>query len=175
MHLRYYLVLFRGEHPIKEASMPQLVTFSSVEKLEELKTYVNDLFAKEQYAEITQAIGMHSILIDPEHTISDQDHLYRMVLNLLKKRIMNEHGTLYSSWLLAFPSLLVRVVQENIAVADAAAHSALASRHAAFGPFTSLDEFYLWALDDRRLSLDQIVAFVKKTLELQIAGTSSSA
>jgi hypothetical protein len=146
--------------------MPQLVTVSSVEKLEELRTYINDLFARDRFAEIAQAIGMHSILIDPEHMVSDQDSLYHMVLNLLKKRIVSEHGSLYSSWLIVFPSLLARLVQENTIVTDEAAQSALASRHAAFGPFSSLDEFYFWALDDRRLPLDQIITYVRRTIDM---------
>ena len=149
--------------------MPQLVMVSNVEKLEELKTYINDLFARDRFAEITQAIGMHSILIDPEHMIGDQDHLYHLVLNLLKKRIVNERGALYSSWLISFPSLIARLVQENSIVTDAAAQSALASRHASFGPFSSLDEFYFWALDDRRLLLDQIITYVRKTIEMHLA------
>jgi len=146
--------------------MPQLVPVSSVEKLDELKTYINDLFSKKRYAEVTQAIGMHSILIDPEHMIIDQNQLYRLVLNLLKKRIATDQGARYSTWLIAFPSILARLVQENTLVTDDAARSALASRHAAFGHFSSLDEFYFWALDDRRLPLEQIMAYVTKTLEM---------
>lgn len=149
--------------------MSQLVTVSSVEKLEELRTYINDLFAKDRFAEITQAIGMHSILFDPEHMISDQDQLYHLVLNLMKKRIISEHGALYSSWLIAFPSLIARMAQENMIVTDGAAQSALASRHAAFGPFSSLDEFYFWALDDRRLPLEQIMVYIRKSIEMHRA------
>jgi len=145
--------------------MPELVTVSSVERLDELKTYINDLFEQGQYAEITQAIGMHSILMDPEHMTADQDHLYHMVLNLIKKRITRENAKQYSSWLIAFPALLNDIVNEGRIVTDAAAQNVLASRTAAFGPFTSPDEFYFWALEDRRLPLDQIVRYIETTLQ----------
>jgi len=145
--------------------MPELVTVSSVERLDELKTYINDLFEKGQYSEITQAIGMHSILMDPEHMTADQDHLYHMVLNLIKKRITRENAKQYSSWLIAFPALLNDIVTEGRIVTDPAAQIVLASRIAGFGPFTSLDEFYFWALDDRRLPLDQIILYIQTTLQ----------
>jgi hypothetical protein len=51
-------------------------------------------------------------------------------------------------------------------IVDDAAQSALVSRLTSFGPFTSLDEFYFWALDDRRLPLDQLIRFIDKTLEM---------
>jgi hypothetical protein len=146
--------------------MPQLVTVSSIQDLDRLKTYVNDLFANERYAEISQAIGMHSIIMEPEHMIGDQDSLYHLVLNLLKKRIAREQGAVYSSWLIAFPAILGRIVSEGLIVTDQSAQSALASRHAAFGNFTSVDEFYFWALDDRRLPLAQIISYIDKTIEL---------
>ncbi len=147
--------------------MPELVTVSSVEKLESLKTTINGLFERRKYAEIVQSIGMHSILMEPEHMIGDQDSLYHLVLNLMKKRIHREDPKRYSSWLIAFPALLSRIVDEGQVIADDAAQSALVSRLTAFGPFTSLDEFYFWALDDRRLPLDQIIRYVDRTLEMQ--------
>ena len=67
--------------------MPELVTVSSVEKLESLRTTINELFEHGKYAEIVQSIGMHSILMEPEHMIGDQDSLYHLVLNLMKKKI----------------------------------------------------------------------------------------
>lgn len=146
--------------------MPELVTVSSVERLDSLHTYINDLLDKGRYAEITQAIGMHSILMEPEHMIVDQDHLYHLVLNLLKKKTTREDPKTYSSWLIAFPALLARLVGDGRIVTDEAAQSVLASRHAAFGPFTSLDEFWFWALDDRRLPLEQIIRYVRATLEM---------
>ena len=144
--------------------MPELVAVSRVEQLESLKTYINEQFEKERYAEIIQAIGMHSILMEPEHMIGDQAGLYRLVLNLLKKRVSRQIPKAYSSWITAFPSLLARLVKDNVIVTDAAAQSALVARHAAFGQFSSIDEFYLWALDDRRLPLDQIMRYVQRTV-----------
>lgn len=146
--------------------MPDLVTVTSVENLENLKTKINSLFEQGKFAEITQAIGMHSILIDPEHMISDQDHLYHMVLNLIKNKINREDPKRYSSWLIAFPALLNRLVEEKQIVTDASSLSVLSSRTDSFGLFASLDEFYFWALDDRRLTLDQIVRYIEKTVEL---------
>lgn len=145
--------------------MPELVTVSSIERLDELKTYINDLFQKGRYPEITQAIGMHSILIDPEHMATDQDHLYHMVLNLVKKNINRENAKQYSAWITAFPALLNDIVNEGRIITDSAAQNVLASRIAAFGPFTSLDEFYFWALDDRRLPLAQIMQYIQATLQ----------
>ena len=147
--------------------MPDLVTVSSVEKMEDLRTSINVLFEQGKYAEIVQSIGMHSILIDPEHMISDQDHLYHLVLNLIKKKINRENPKTYSSWIIAFPSLIGRLVQDGVIVTDEASQTALASRIGSFGPFSSLDEFYFWALDDRRLTLDQIVKYIERTVEMQ--------
>lgn len=146
--------------------MPDLVTVTSVENLEKLKTTINTLFEQGKFAEITQSIGMHSILIDPEHMISDQKQLYRLVLNLIKNKINRENPKQYSSWIVEFPSLIDQIVKGSQIVTDAASQSGLASRTEAFGPFSSLDEFYFWALDDRRLTLDQIVAYIRKTVEM---------
>jgi hypothetical protein len=146
--------------------MTDLVTVSSVENLEDMKTTINTLFEQGKFAEIIQTIGMHSILIDPEHMIGDQDHLYHLVMNLIKKKINREDPKRYSSWLIAFPALLNRIVEEKQIVTDAASLYGLASRTASFGPFSSLDEFYFWALDDRRLTLDQIVKYIQKTVEM---------
>ncbi len=146
--------------------MSDLVTVSSVENLEDLKTNINSLFEQGKFAEIIQAIGMHSILMEPEHMISDQDHLYHLMLNLIKKKINREDPKRYSSWLIAFPALLNRIVEEKQIVTDAASLYGLASRTDSFGPFSSLDEFYFWALDDRRLTLDQIIKYIQKTVEM---------
>jgi len=148
--------------------MTDLVTVSSVEKSEDLKTNINTLFEQGKFAEIIQSIGMHSILIDPEHMIGDQDHLYHMVLNLIKKKINRTDPKQYSSWLIAFPALLNRIVEEKQIVTDAASLYGLASRTESFGPFSSLDEFYFWALDDRRLTLDQIVKYIERTVEMHL-------
>jgi len=147
--------------------MPELVTVSSVEKLESLRTTINELFENGKYSEIVQSIGMHSILMEPEHMIGDQDSMYHLVLNLMKKKIQREDPKRYSSWLIAFPALLSRIVDEGQVIVDDAAQSALVSRLTSFGPFTSLDEFYFWALDDRRLPLDQLIRFIDRTIEMQ--------
>ena len=147
--------------------MPELVTVSSVEKLESLRTTINELFEQGKYSEIIQSVGMHSILMEPEHMIGDQDSMYHLVLNLMKKKIQREDPKRYSSWLIAFPALLSRIVDEGQVIADDAAQSALVSRLTSFGPFTSLDEFYFWALDDRRLPLDQLIRFIDRTIEMQ--------
>lgn len=153
--------------------MPELVTVSRIESLESLKTYINEQFERGRYSEISQAIGMHSILIDPEHMISDQAALYQLVLNLLKKSVSRKNPKTYSAWLTAFPALIARLVKDNVIVTDAAAQSALAARHAAFGEFSSVDEFYAWALDDRRLPLDQIIRYVERTVSDHAAQSGS--
>ena len=146
--------------------MPDVVTVSSVANLEDMKTTINTLFEQGKFAEIIQTVGMHSILMEPEHMIGDQDHLYHLVLNLIKKKINREDPKRYSSWLIAFPALLNRIVEEKQIVTDAASLYGLASRTDSFGPFSSLDEFYFWALDDRRLTLDQIVKYIERTVEM---------
>jgi hypothetical protein len=146
--------------------MPELVTVSSVEKLDSLRTTINELFEHGKFAEIIQTIGMHSIMMEPEHMISDQDSLYHLVLNLKKKKVHREDPKRYSAWLIAFPALLSRLVNEGQVIADDAAQSALVSRLTSFGPFTSLDEFYFWALDDRRLPLDQLIRYIYRTTEM---------
>lgn len=152
--------------------MPELVAVSKVENIENVKTYINEQFEKGKYAEITQAIGMYSILMDPERAIRDQDHLYHLVLNLLKKKISREAPRSYSSWVRAFPALLEQLVQQG-EVTDESARVTLMSRMGAFGRFSSLDEFYFWALDDRRLTLDQVVRHVMRTFELHRSQSGS--
>ncbi len=146
--------------------MPELVTVSHIERIESLKTYINDLFSRGKLAEITQAVGMHSILVDPERMREDQGQLYRLVLNLLKKQAGSVLLQQYSSWLAAFPGLLARIIEDGRIVTDDAARTVLASRHAAFGAFTSVDEFFFWALQDRRLPLDQIARYILTTVEM---------
>jgi len=146
--------------------MPELVTVSSVQRLDELKTRINDLFERGRYAEITLSIGMHSILVEPEHMISDQDHLYHLVLNLLKNKVIREDPKAYASWVIAFPALLAEIVKEGRIITDRAAQDVLASRHDAFGPFSSIDEFWFWALEDRRLPLEQMMSYIRATIEM---------
>ncbi len=146
--------------------MPELVRVSNAENLDGLLSYISDQFGRGKYAEIIQAIGMHSLLFDPEHTISDQDKLYREVLNMLKNKIGKDDPKTYAQWIAAFPRYLDSLVEKNQIVTDAAAQSVLASHRAAYGPFASLDAFYFWALDDRRLPLDQIIRYVLRTVEM---------
>ena len=145
--------------------MPQLVRVSNVEKLDSLKKYVNDQFEKGRYAEIVQAIGMHSIMIDPEHTLGDQGNLYGSVLDLLKNKIRRDDPKTFSTWLASFPRLLDRLVEQGQIVVDEAAQTVLASHRSSYGLFASLEDFYFWALDDRRLPLDQIIRYVMRTVE----------
>ncbi len=143
--------------------MPEVVMVSKLEKIERLKAYIEELFKKKRYAEITQAIGMHSLLIDPQHTLDDQEHLYHQVLNLIKTRINKDNAKKYSSWIVSFPSIMAGIAANRQVITDQAAE-VLASHYAASGPFTSVDAFFFWALDDRRLPLDQIVKYIEKTV-----------
>jgi hypothetical protein len=146
--------------------MPELVRVGSVEKMEKLKTYLEELFKKERYAEITQAIGMHSLLIDPQHTLNDQTALYRFVLDMIKDRIGKTKVKGYAAWYAAFPRIMDQLVSTNQIVVNPAAADVIASHRAAYGPFKSVDDFFFWALDDRRLELDQIVKYIEQTAAL---------
>jgi hypothetical protein len=143
--------------------MPELVMVSDVENTEKLKAYLKQSFIQKRYSEITQAIGMHSILIDPQHMMNDQDGMYHYVLNMLKDRIGKARGKSYATWYEDFPKIMDELVSANKIVTDAAAADVLASHRAAFGPFKSLDDFFFWALDDRRLPLGQIVQYIEGT------------
>ncbi len=143
--------------------MSELVMVSSVDSMEKLKSNLEQLFAQKRYSEITQAIGLHSVLFDPQHMISDQSDMYRFVLNMLKERIAKGRGKSYATWYEDFPKIMDQLVSANKIVTDAAAADVLASHRAAFGPFDSLDDFFFWALDDRRLPLAQIVQYIEST------------
>lgn len=145
--------------------MPELVTVSSIERNEKLTAYIERLFEKGLYNEIMLAIGMHSVLIDPQHTITEQNRLYNFVLAIIKKKISSQYPQAYSSWLSSFPEIISSIAESREVVTDMAAADTLASRHAAFGPFKSVDEFYFWALGDRRLTLDHIIKYIEKTVE----------
>ena len=146
--------------------MPEVVLVSNVEKLEKLKIYLEESFNKSRYSEITQAIGMHSLLIDPQHTMEDQAGLYRGVLTLLKERISKSKGKSYGAWYTAFPVLMDKLVVSKQTVTDKATLDIITDHHDAYGPFKSVDDFFFWALDDRRLTLDQIVKYIEKTAEM---------
>jgi len=115
---------------------------------------------------MTQAVGMHSLLIDPQHTMGDQAALYRFVLDMLKDRIRTSRGKGYSAWYTCFPKLMDQLISANQLVTDKAAAEVLASYRAGYGPFKSVDDFFFWALEERRLPLDQIVKYIEQTTAL---------
>jgi hypothetical protein len=143
--------------------MPEVVQVSSVEHIQGLMAAIGDYFKRGRYAEITQAIGMHSILIDPEHTMRDQARLYHAVLDMIKDKVKTGLGKHYSAWYVNFPKIMDELVSSGVDVTDHAAVAVLASRRSAFGPFKSLDDFFSWSLDDRKLTLDQIVKYIEQT------------
>jgi hypothetical protein len=146
--------------------MTEVVSVSSIEGAEALKASIEEYFSKGQHEEITEAIGMYSLLIDPQHTITDQSHFYRIVLDLIKKKVRARGTAFSSSWLTAFPRLMTRIITENLTVTTPSSAATLASQHAAYGPFLSVDAFFFWALGDRRLSLSDIVRYIEKTVEM---------
>jgi len=148
--------------------MPELVTVSSVETMEKLNNAIEGLLKKGQYSEIDQSIGMHSILFDPKHMINDQAARYRFVLNLLKDRISNNKGKKYGTWYAQFPKLMEELVSKKQIVTDALSLDMLNSHHEAFGAFKSVDDFFFWALNDRKLTLEQIVKYIEKTTEMHL-------
>ncbi len=143
--------------------MPELVTVSSVEKKEKLNGYLEELFKKGRYSDMTLAIGMYSILIDSQHMMADQKDLYHFVLHLVKDRISKMKGKSYAAWYAGFPKEMDQLMSSGQVVADKAAADVLASHRSAAGPFKSLDDFFFWALDDRRLALEQIVQYIDRT------------
>ncbi len=148
--------------------MPEVVTVSSVEKIEQLKTNLARLFKEGRYAEMTQAIGMHAVLMDAQHAARSQAALYHLVLELIKNRIKAQKGAGSAAWYSCFPEALDHLAAARHVVTDQATADVVASHRAAYGPFRSLDEFFFWAVSERRLSLFQIVRYVEKTLETGI-------
>ncbi len=147
--------------------MPEVVMVSNVENMDKLKTKIGELFKNGRYPEITQSIGLHSLLIDPQHTLSDQAGLYRFVLNMLKDRISGRTGKSYGTWYEQFPKLLDKLISSKEIVTNAATLDVLSSHREAYGTFKSADDFFFWALDDRRLTLEQIVKYIEKTAEMR--------
>ena len=146
--------------------MPEVVRVSTVENNQGLMTLIEDYFKRGRYAEITQAVGMHSLLIDPEHTMKDQTRYYRKVLDLIKDRVKTGLGKHYSAWYERFPKLMDEIVSAGVEVNDKLATSVIASHLEAYGSFKSVDDFFFWGLDDRRLELGQIVKYIEKTTEM---------
>jgi hypothetical protein len=148
--------------------MPEVVLVSNIEKMD-LKIYLEESFKKSRYSEITEAIGMHSLLIDPQHTMKDQAGLYHGILNMLKERISKSKGKSYGAWYTAFPGLMDKLVVSKQIVTDNASLDVLTDHRNAYGPFKSVDDFFLWAIDERRLTLDEIVKYIEKTAGVQRA------
>jgi hypothetical protein len=146
--------------------MPEVVQVSNIEKMDKLKSYLEDAFKKSRYSEISLAIGMHSLLVDPQHTMKDQAGLYRAILNMVKERISGSKGKSYGAWYTAFPALMDKLVSSKQVVTDNASLEVIADHCNAYGTFKSVDDFFFWALDDRRLTLDQIVKYIEKTAEM---------
>ena len=147
--------------------MPEVVLVSNVEQSDKLRIYLEESFKKSRYSEITQAIGMHSLLIDPQHTMKDQARLYHGILNMLKERISSSKGKGYGAWYAAFPSLMDKLVVSKQIVTDSASLDIITDHCNAYGSFKSVDDFFSWALDERRLTLDQIVKYIETTAEMQ--------
>lgn len=143
--------------------MPEVVLVSNIEKMDTLRLYLEDSFKKSRYSEITQAIGMHSLLIDPQHTMKDQAGLYHGILNMIKENIVTIKGKSYGAWYANFPKLMDELISSKQVVTDSASQAILASHREAYGRFKSVDDFFFWALDDRKLSLEQIVKYIEKT------------
>ena len=144
-----------------------MVLVSNIEKIDKLKLYLEESFKKSRYSEIMQAIGMHSLLIDPQHTMKDQAGLYHVILNMIKERISSSKGKSYGSWYTAFPALMDKLIVSKQTVTDNASLEVLTDHRNAYGPFKSVDDFFFWALDERRLTLDQIVTYIEKTAGMQ--------
>jgi hypothetical protein len=147
--------------------MSSLVLVSNIEKLDKLKASIEEFFREEKYEEITQAIGMYSIMIDPQNTMTDQKSLYQMVLNMIKDRISKNKGKDFGTWYVLFPQLMNKILTSKEIVADAATLDVLTSHCNAFGQFKSVENFFFWALEDRRLTLEQIVKHIERTTEMR--------
>ena len=143
--------------------MPEVVKVSSVNNNQHLMSTIDTYFKAGRYAEITQAIGIHSILIESEHTMLDQAGLYRSVLQKIKEKVHASLGKHYSAWYTHFPKLMDELVTSGNGSVDRNTAAMLVSRHDAFGPFKSLEDFFFWSLEDRRLTLHQIVEYIEKT------------
>jgi len=146
--------------------MQEVVQVSNVEKTEKLKMYLEESFKNARYPEITQAIGLHSIFIDPQHTMKDQSNLYHGILQMIKDRISKSKGKSYGAWYANFPTLMGKLASTKQVVTDKAAVEVIASHQAAYGAFKSVDDFFFWALDDRRMTLGHIVKYMEKTADM---------
>jgi hypothetical protein len=140
--------------------MPSVVRAAEVENLESLKAHIGEQFKKGRYFEITQAIGMHSAMIDSKRMIDDQRQLFGLVLNLLKERIGSRLGKEYGAWYTSFPQRIERLAGTET---DKNTAAILSSRLNALGSFKSADDFFFWGLNGRRLSLEEIAQYFEKS------------
>jgi hypothetical protein len=138
---------------------------SAIKTIEDLLPILENYLNKGRYAKVTEAIGMHSVLADPLHTLETQKDLYSRVLAMLKNRISGNLGKRYGAWYADFPRILDGIITAKNVVTDDAAAQILTSHRTAYGPFKSPEDFFFWALDDRRLPLDQIVKYLEKTAD----------
>ncbi len=145
--------------------MPEIVKVSTVENSLKLMGVIEEYFKNNRFAEITQAIGIHSVLIDPQRAISNQATSYRAVLNMLKNRISVKLGKKYGEWYAEFPKIMDQLVSAGQNPVDQSVKSMLSSHFNGFSSFKSVDGFFFWSLEDRRLPLDQIVKLIEKTTQ----------
>lgn len=143
-----------------------VVMVSAIKTIEELLPILEEYLKKGRYAKITEAIGMHSVLVDPLHTLQTQKDLYYRVLNMIKDSIAGKLGKQYGVWYADFARIMDGIITAKDVVTDDSAAQILSSHRAAYGPFKSPDDFFFWALDDRRLPLEQIVKYLGKTADL---------
>lgn len=146
--------------------MPEVVRVSTIENNQRLMASIEDYFKRGRYAELTQAIGMHSLLIDPQHTMRDQTQYYRQVLGMIKDKVRAVLGKHYSAWYANFPKLMDEIISAGAEGTDKLGMAVIASHREAYGPFKSVDDFFFWGLDDRRLELDRIVYYIEKTIAM---------
>jgi hypothetical protein len=85
---------------------------------------------------------------------------------MLKDRISRNKGSNYGIWYKNFPQMMDTLVSSKQIVAGKASIDVIASYREAYGAFKSVDDFFFWALNDRKLSLDQIVTCIEKTAEI---------
>jgi len=162
--LLYYFFVQQIEVSEGGIIMLEVVKVSTIDKEQSLIASIEGYFKRGHYDEITQAIGMYSTVIDPQHMIADQSRFYRFVLNLLKGEVSKKLGKQYAAWYTDFPRVIDGIVTAGKENGNSAFLPMLASHREAYGPFKSLDDFFLWALDDRKMTLSQLVQFIEQTI-----------
>ncbi len=143
--------------------MPAVVKVSEVEKDRDIAAEIEEYLNQGKYTEIVQLVSLHAVLMDPQHLMQDQKSLFQTTLSIIKNKIAGRLGNQYGVWYSDFPKLLDRIIANGQAPGDPRSAEALSSHRAAYGQFRSLEDFFFWALDDRRLTLDQIIKYIDKT------------